>query len=231
MVSSFISTIFSTVFSLCKGVLIGGSVYLLGNIMDKTISAPSLDYFKKTDPDLYNLSQIIVFNNLLTISPVAYIVVDHYILYSNHENPFSFIKLSVLLICQNLGYFFAHREMHRNKHLNWIHAFHHRFEKKMIIPSIANAVTPAEFILAYVSPIVIGAYVLQVSQYEFIAAVEIISVLNLLIHTYELNDTLWIPGLVSPRKHIEHHRVRDKHYSAPLLDLDQLDSSWVITES
>lgn len=71
MVSSFISTIFSTVFSLCKGVLIGGSVYLLGNIMDKTISAPSLDYFKKTDPDLYNLSQIIVFNNLLTISPVA----------------------------------------------------------------------------------------------------------------------------------------------------------------
>jgi sterol desaturase/sphingolipid hydroxylase (fatty acid hydroxylase superfamily) len=231
MASSFISTIFSTVFSLCKGVLIGGSVYMLGNIMDKTISAPSLEYFKKTDPDLYSQSQMIVFNNLLTISPFAYILVDKYILYNNRGNPFSFIKLSILLVCQNIGYFFAHREMHRNKHLHWIHVFHHRFEKKMIIPSIANAVTPAEFILAYVSPIVLGAYILQVSQYEFIATVEIISVLNLLIHTYELNDTLWIPGLVSPKKHIEHHRVRDKHYSAPLLDLDQFDSSWVITES
>ena len=210
--------------SYAKGLLVGGSVYSLGQHMDYTISKNSLDNLKTKNPELYADGQDAIVLNLVIISPILYMFVDQLVL--DHQTSFSFIKCSGLLLLQNIGYFFAHREMHQNKSLYWIHHFHHLYEKDLIIPSIANAVSVYEFLFAYASPIVLGGYLLHVNEYEFAAAIEIISIFNLIIHTYELYNRKWVPGMVSPHKHIDHHRIRDKHYSAPIFDLDPCSTNY-----
>ena len=228
--SSIFQTVFQWVWSYTKGLIISGSVFSLSQHMDTTISYKSLDNMQHNNPELYANGQDAVIMNLIVISPLLYTFVDQWIL--NHNKTFSLLKFSGLLLFQNIGYFFAHREMHRNKSLYWMHHFHHLYEKDLIIPSIANAVSVYEFIIAYASPIVLGGFLLQVTEFEFALAIETISVFNLLIHTRELQTKQWIPGMVSPRKHIEHHRVRNKNYAAPLLDIDAIhnDNGWVLTE-
>lgn len=221
-------SIFRCFLSYAKGLFVSGSVYMLSQHMDNTISKPSLEHLKENNRELYEEGQTTVVTNLIVVSPVLYMFVDRIVL--DHNASFSWVKFFSLIVFQNIGYFFAHREMHRNKSLYWMHHFHHLYEKELIIPSIANAVSVYEFLLAYASPIVVGGILLHSNEYEFILAIETISVFNLLIHTYELMNKQWIPGMVSPRKHIEHHRVRNKHYSAPIIDIDAISSGWEITE-
>jgi hypothetical protein len=230
MFHSIFYSIMGFAWSYIKGLTISGSVFTLSQHMDTTISVNCLENMQNNHPELYADGQDAIINNLIVISPFLYTFVDQYIL--EHTSTFSWMKFSGLLLIQNIGYFFAHREMHRNKSLYWMHHFHHLYEKDLIIPSIANAVSAYEFVIAYASPIVLGGFLLKVNELEFALAIETISIFNLLIHTRELQDKQWIPGMVSPRKHIEHHRVRNKNYAAPLLDLDaiQSDNGWVLTE-
>ena len=46
--------------------------------------------------------------------------------------------------------------------------------------------------------------------------------MKIIIHTKELEDTNYINILVSPKKHITHHKVKRRYYSAPILDLDYI---------
>jgi hypothetical protein len=229
MLHSIFYSLIGYTWSYIKGLTISGSVYTLSQHMDTTISLKSLENMRDNSPELYADGQDAIIMNLIIISPILYTFVDQVIL--DHTKTFSLFKFSGLLLFQNIGYFFAHREMHRNKSLYWMHHFHHLYEKDLIIPSIANAVSAYEFIIAYASPIVLGGLLLNVNEIEFAMAIETISVFNLLIHTRELQNKQWIPGMVSPRKHIEHHRVRNKNYAAPLLDIDaSIDHGWVVTE-
>ena len=109
--------------------------------------------------------------------------------------------------------------MHRNMNLKKIHEFHHEFDE-IVIPSIGNAVTSSEFIIAYLMPFVLSAFLFHPTQITFIAAVGTVSMFNIGIHTYEFKDLRWIPGFVSPQQHIVHHTEKTSNFSAPMLNLD-----------
>jgi len=208
----------SLAISFSKGLLLAGSVYAFGWCMDRTISKPSHDNIIKKDELTYIIGQEYIVYNLLVISPITYTIVDQALL--KHQTTFSIVSFFSIIVIENIGYYLIHRQMHTNDKLRWIHTFHHKYDS-LTIPSIANAVSYYEFILAYVSPMLVGAYLINPTELEFSSAIAFISLFNILIHTYELNNVTWFPGLVSPTHHIQHHKERNVHYAAPLLNVDE----------
>ena len=213
---------FDLAISFCKGFLLSGSVYTIGIILDHVLSYQALNKMLHENPRLVQEGYVKIQTNLLIISPIVYSAVDTFLL--DHDLSFSHKHFLLLLLIQNIGYFWMHREMHKNRNLKWMHHFHHRFVET--IPSTGNAVSSYEFILAYVSPIVTGSFLLRPTEVSFASAIGTISVLNLAIHTPQLNHKIWIPGLISPTKHMIHHKECEKHYAAPLLDIDLLIYYW-----
>jgi hypothetical protein len=208
----------SLAISFSKGLLLAGSVYALGWCMDRTISKTSYENIMKKDKTTYLVGEEYIIYNLLVISPITYTIVDQTLL--SHQNSFSILSFLSIIVIENIGYYFIHREMHRNDKLRWMHTFHHKYDT-LTIPSIANAVSYFEFILAYISPMLAGAVLINPTELEFSSAISVISLFNLLIHTYELNNIPWCPGLVSPTHHITHHKERNIHYAAPILNVDE----------
>lgn len=208
----------SLAISFSKGLLLAGSVYALGWCMDRTISKTSHENIIKKDETTYIIGQEYIVTNLLVISPIAYTIVDQLLL--NHDNTFSILSFLSITVIENIGYYIIHREMHTNDNIRWIHTFHHKYDS-LTIPSIANAVSYYEFLLAYIFPMVVGAVLIKPTESEFSSSIAVISLFNLLIHTYELNHVKWFPGFVSPTHHIQHHKERNIHYAAPLLNVDE----------
>ena len=204
-------------FSLIKGLCLGSTVYVLGQLMDNTISESSKQAIMESKPKIYVRAQQYVQINLLGITPIIYALVDQTFLTSSFTwQPWHFMGI---LLTQNIGYFFVHKEMHERKGWYWMHCFHHKFDT-IVIPSISNAVHPCEFLCAYASPIVIAALLFTPTEITYLSSIGLISILNLCIHTQEWGNIYWVPGLVSPSNHIEHHEVRTKHYAAPLFHID-----------
>ena len=137
-----------------------------------------------------------------------------------------YISFVGMLAIQHVGYAFAHWFMHRPKIYWWTHKYHHRFnEKTFVRPISANAVTLAEFVIAYVFPIVAGIMICRPSARVADAIITIISFTNLLIHTPEsVLPTKWVPDwFVTNKKHFYHHEKDvKKYYSAPIFDIDRL---------
>lgn len=205
-------------FSLGKGFCLGFLAYFLGFLMDTTVSCKSfLELMEKTPKlmiDAYQKIQI----NLLVISPFIYMVNDQFLI--NHEsNLINCRHAGALLLIHHIGYYIVHKSMHQINYLRGYHDFHHKFDKHLC-PSIGNAVSHTEFLFAYVLPFVMGGYIIKPNEITFIVPIGLISIFNNLIHCKELKNVPWLPLFVSPAMHIKHHEVRDKHYSAPILDLD-----------
>lgn len=210
--------------SFCKGFLLSGTVYTISVALDHFVSNHELEKMMSKNCKLIQDGYIKIQTNLLLVSPIIYSGVDTFLL--NHTLSFSWEHFVSLLFIQNIGYFMMHREMHRNNNLKWMHHFHHRFIET--IPSTGNALSSSEFVLAYVTPIVTGAFLLRPTEITFASAIGTISLLNLAIHTPQLNHKLWVPGLISPTKHIIHHKECEKHYAAPFLDIDLFIHYWNI---
>jgi len=208
---------FDLYISLIKGYFLGGTVYLIGQIFDNYISDESKKKLRASDEQLYLDNNIAVQKNLLIISPVFYCIIDNTLL--NHEPIFSLFHFGLLILTQNIMYFFTHREMHRHPQLKSIHAFHHRF-KDITLPSTGFAVSRYEFILAYIFPFLSGAFILKPTELTFLSSIGTISILNIFIHTKEFENVWWVPGLVAPKYHISHHKKGKDHYAAPLIDFD-----------
>ncbi len=200
--------------SLGKGLLLGGSICVLGMFLDKTICANSL---KKIDQKLYDKGIYAVRKNMLVVGPLTYAVVDHIFVSPGHVIQW-FNVISILMI-HSVGYYGVHYGMHKLSFLQPIHEFHHRFEKTLV-PSIGNAVSMEEFILAYMAPFIFGAYLLRPNEISFIIPIKIIALLNLLIHCQEAERLSFVKWWVSPKNHIDHHRYRYKHYAAPTINWD-----------
>ena len=131
-----------------------------------------------------------------------------------------------ILLGQALGYYLAHRSMH-TPCMYWTHRFHHKFNKH-VVPVTANAVSLAEYAVAYMMPFIVGSAVLGPDRVSMFIAVCIISLNNLLIHTPALADLSanllpWV--FVSTADHIEHHRRLTCHYAAPTISIDRLLSA------
>ena len=93
-----IFSIFRCFISYAKGLFVSGSVYMLSQHMDKTISKPSLEHLKENNRELYEEGQTTVVTNLIVVSPVLYLFVDQIIL--DHNASFSWVKYFSLIVFQ-----------------------------------------------------------------------------------------------------------------------------------
>ena len=107
------------------------------------------------------------------------------------------------------------------RHPQKYHKFHHEFDH-LLMPSIGNAVSIPEYLSAYVAPFIMGAYILRPNETTFASSIGLIAFMNLIIHCQEMEHVPWLSFFVSPKNHIEHHKVRLKHYAAPTINVDYL---------
>jgi len=131
--------------------------------------------------------------------------------------------VGAILLGHAIGYYCAHRWMH-TRSMYWAHRFHHRFNA-FVVPVTANAVSLAEYTIAYMAPFVLGSAVLRPDRCSLFIAVGIISLNNLLIHTPFLADLSerYVPWLgVSTADHLEHHRRLTTFYAAPTISVDRI---------
>lgn len=202
--------------SLGKGLLLGGSICVLGVVLDKTICSNSL---KKIDKELYQQGIYAVKKNMIVVGPITYAVINQVFIASGHT--IQLFNVVSMLMIHSVGYYGVHYAMHKVPFIQPIHEFHHRFEKTLV-PSIGNAVSMEEFMLAYMAPFICGAYILRPNEISFIIPIKIIALLNLLIHCQEAEQLSFVKWWVSPKNHGDHHRYRYKHYAAPTLNIDYL---------
>ena len=193
-----------------------------GVVLDNTISRNSTNQVEIKKTKLFINGYKKVFKNIMILGPLYFGLVNKFILNNHHSfiNPFQIIPL---IIIHNLGYFIAHKSMHRIKYFKRFHNFHHRFND-VVFPSIGNAVSEVEFTFAYMFPFIIGAYLIRPSVENYKCAIGIISLFNLIIHCEELREIKYKNYLVSPFNHTEHHRVNKTKntYAAPILNIDFL---------
>merc|ERR1711903_341401 len=111
------------------------------------------------------------------------------------------------------------------KSLYWMHRFHHQFNS-IVLPSTANAVTPAEYTFAYMLPVWIAAVTMQPHIVVLLGTGYCVAGANILIHSPVLVDFsekyLSKFPLVSAFSHKNHHQSLTKHFAAPIFDVDAL---------
>jgi sterol desaturase/sphingolipid hydroxylase (fatty acid hydroxylase superfamily) len=161
---------------------------------------------------------------MLIISPIIYGFIDKYFI--DHSVPpttFHLFNIITILLIQNIGYYLVHKLFHMSK-LYKFHKFHHKFDK-ILIPSLGNAVSITEFTLAYMLPFVMGAYITHPSELSMIIPLFLVAILNMSIHCQELNKFKYPSFIVSPKNHFIHHQERNKHFAAPILNIDRIINS------
>ena len=113
-------------FSLFKAICIGGLGYMIGIIMDETISKRSLQMIRKDEPKLYEQGMRKVRENMLIITPTVYFISDMFLF--NHTNfSFRIDKALFLLLFHNFSYYLAHKAMHNVSSFRKYHEFQTRF--------------------------------------------------------------------------------------------------------
>jgi sterol desaturase/sphingolipid hydroxylase (fatty acid hydroxylase superfamily) len=128
-----------------------------------------------------------------------------------------------ILLGHSIGYYLAHRWMHTRK-MYWAHRFHHKFNQ-FVSPTTANAVSLAEYTIAYMLPFIAGAWLLRPDRVSMFVGVGIISLNNLLIHTPRLEHLSMslVPWwAVSTADHLDHHKRLTTHWAAPTISIDKL---------
>ena len=162
--------------------------------------------------------------NSIVLGSVTYAVI---IKYCCVQGPLSLLQQfrSVILFLgiENTWYYVMHMAMHATPKLYWMHRFHHKFNV-VVLPSSASAVSVAEFLLAYMAPFLLGAYLGGTDKSSAIVAAMIVMVANFFIHTPALEEAMsrlpWI--FVRPSDHFAHHRQLTCNYGAPILSIDRI---------
>ena len=188
-----------------------------------SLSAVRGVWHKKGGQTLYAQGMIANVVNNCILGPAAYELVNN----TWMSPPFSFNArlrmIGYILIGHAIGYYLAHRWMH-TRAMYWAHRFHHKFNT-FVTPTTANAVSLAEYTIAYMLPFIAGAALLKPDRFSMFFSVMIISLNNLLIHTPKLADAsaAYLPSLfVSTADHLEHHKRLTTHYAAPTISVDRI---------
>jgi len=126
-------------------------------------------------------------NNLLIGPPTYALATNFFVSHREYSAARSIASALGLIVTHALGYHYAHRQMHEPS-MYWAHKFHHAFAKH-VTPSSANAVSVVEYVYAYMLPFVAGCAVCAPDERALLAAVAVVSVNNLLIHTPRLEVT------------------------------------------
>ena len=152
--------------------------------------------------------------NLLVIGPLVHTWLAGTIISRRHSPIRMLLGAAGCVLVHSGLYAFVHRGMHRVRAFRPMHAPHHQFATD-VVPTVANAVSPCEFLLAYMAPFVIAAHLLRVEERSVNLAATVVSAANLVVHSAHLAPHRFPESLVSPRDHLEHHRTRSRKYSAP----------------
>ncbi|GMH52268.1 hypothetical protein TL16_g01195 [Triparma laevis f. inornata] len=172
---------------------------------------------------LYALGVLYNFINNAVLGPPLYTLVSNKWMSQPLPTQSRVVMVFAIIVGHSIGYYCVHRWMH-TKAMYWAHRFHHRFNS-IVCPVTANAVSLAEYALAYMLPFIVGAWLLRPDRMSMFIAVGVVSLNNLLIHTPILADASanLVPWLfVSTADHLEHHRRLTSHYAAPTISIDRL---------
>lgn len=202
-----------------SGLHLGSYTYLFSNILDYTLNKEDTMAILKQNPQLYVVSTIANFKNLIGLSPLYYIFADNLILQDKSVH-FQLFKLLGMLLTHNITFYLIHKCFHDNKSLYNIHKFHHKFVKP--ISSNGNAVSMTEYNIAYVLPFIIGAILIKPNELTFKLTIGIISFLNSLVHSGKLKHLRYPSLFVTPRDHLTHHEKLDTKYASPILNVDNV---------
>jgi sterol desaturase/sphingolipid hydroxylase (fatty acid hydroxylase superfamily) len=126
-----------------------------------------------------------------------------------------------IVVTEAILYYFIHMAFHEVKGLYWMHSYHHKFNT-IVLPSSANAVSIAEYTLAYMTPLVFAVWLTRADEVAAFLGSAVVGVTNLLIHTpwLERYPYHWI--FVSASDHLTHHRKVRGNYGAPVLHMDRI---------
>ncbi|KAL7540157.1 hypothetical protein ACHAXR_012854 [Thalassiosira sp. AJA248-18] len=213
---------------LIEGFLFSSFAVIIVFIFEFGLAVPDINRIRKRDGGkaLHAAGiRATIFNHMI-FGPITYDLTIRYfcIEYSLTRCQQAVAVVKFLLI-ENALYYCAHYLMHR-RHLYWMHRFHHKFNV-VVLPSSASAVSAPEFVFAYMSPFLVAAWGASSDKHSAMAAVLIVAVFNLIIHTPALEKMFehypWL--FVSPGDHLAHHRQLTCHYSAPIFHFDRMLSS------
>mmetsp|Transcript_2977 Transcript_2977/g.4762 ORF Transcript_2977/g.4762 Transcript_2977/m.4762 type:complete len:237 (+) Transcript_2977:100-810(+) len=215
-------------FQATKTGLFVGIFTLLITVILEAISIPSVRVIVAAPGGhaLYAQAWCFTILNSIMWGPLIYGLVAHLFVYDRAcSGPVPCLlatagRVSGLLLIHSIGYWYAHKTMHTSW-LFWAHSFHHRFSAA-VTPCVAMAVSPAEFLLAYMVPFIVGGLIVRPDRLSLLLAVCIISLSNLMVHTERCQGWNLPWFLVSADKHLQHHRRPNKHYAAPTLDVDAI---------
>merc|ERR1719305_1273285 len=178
---------------------------------------------KKSGTKLYLQGVLCNFVNNAFLGPPLYELVSNRWMSEPFTAPGRVAMVLAILVGHSIGYYCAHRWMHTRR-MYWAHRFHHRFNV-FVVPVTANAVSLAEYALAYMLPFIVGAQLLRPDRVSMFVAVGVVSLNNLLIHTPTLADASAkaVPWLfVSTADHLEHHKRLTSNYAAPTFSVDRM---------
>ena len=210
----------AVLYSFCQGLQLGMYTITVSSILDNTISSEHTKALVERDIKLYFEGMRANYLNLLLISPLYYVFVYLFLL-NNLKEGFYLLDYISLLLIHNVGYYAIHKMMHKIPQLKGFHNFHHLFID--VIPSNGNAVSLMEFNLAYISPFIGGIYLISPNNDTLKSAIMTISFLNTFIHCPNFADLELPDIIVSPAKHINHHKkCTMETYAAPLLNIDYI---------
>jgi sterol desaturase/sphingolipid hydroxylase (fatty acid hydroxylase superfamily) len=162
-------------------------------------------------------------NHVLIGIPV-YIIAASVFCTKDTLTPFQqFLAVMNIFLLHSIMYYSIHRAFHEYPHLyRRFHRFHHRFNTH-VPPISANAVTPLEYLVAYVTPFAVALIVKRCDAWSLSFSITIISICNLLVHTPKLEawSQKWMPAwLVSTNDHLNHHRKLNTKYASPTFNID-----------
>ena len=205
-----------------QGFYVSLSLFLIGLLLDNTISYNSKQLLLKKNKNLLIKAYCYTTINLLILNPIFYDVISNHLI-TNNENGLHLFKFIGLLIIQSIGYYLLHCAMHNNRQLRKIHKFHHKFTN-VLIPSIGVSVTVMEYTFAYATPFIIGSYIVNTNLTTLSWAIWTVSFLNIIIHCNELTYLNYHKILVSPFNHLNHHKnLPNKNtYAAPFINIDHI---------
>ena len=206
------------IYAAYQGFQLGMFTITISSGLDYSLSMDNTISLMKKNPELYVEGLQANYVNLLVISPLYYIFVYLFLLDHSKTNSLYVIDYLGLLIIHNIGYYGFHKAMHHIPQLKHIHRFHHLFTDTL--PTTGNAVSILEFNIAYVLPFIAGIMLLRPNNETLKAAIMTISSLNTFIHTPHFKDIRFPDFIVSPMKHMNHHKTFADTYAAPLLNID-----------
>ena len=203
----------------------GFKVSLLTLISTFFLDLTSFNYVSKllkqtNGLDLYIKGIVCSLINNLFLGSLLYEFVSSYLNKSCPEDIFIILfEIFSIMFIQSIGYSIVHKIMHQPK-FYWIHKFHHSFSS-IVLPSSANAVSLLEYMLAYMLPIITSIYLVKPYQLSLYYSVNLISIINLLIHTPWLRH---ISRKIIPKYLVstDNHQSFRTNYSAPIFNIDRI---------